>query len=101
MKDLDKCRKGCSDALADALAKAHDTYIASRNVNNNDYDIYIAARDKFFATYDSNDAYWYCNNIKDRKSIRKLITDSHFVSLYLETVKERKSMRKKLDLMEK
>lgn len=43
---------------------------------------------------DSHHAYLYCSNVKDRKSMRKLITNSYDAYLYCLYVKDRKSMRK-------
>ena len=42
----------------------------------------------------SYEAYKYCRDVKDRKSIRKLITCSDGAYWYCREVKDRKSMRK-------
>jgi hypothetical protein len=42
----------------------------------------------------SNDAYWYCRHVKDRAEVRKMITDSNDAYGYCRYVKDRAEVRK-------
>jgi hypothetical protein len=42
----------------------------------------------------SNDAYMYCREVKDRAEVRKLITNSNYAYMYCRDVKDRAEVRK-------
>jgi len=50
----------------------------------------------FLRITDSNDAYYYCRYVKDRKEVRDKITDSYYAYLYCCFVKDRKEVRDKI-----
>ena len=51
---------------------------------------------EFLEYIDSEWAYWYCKDVKDRKEVRDKITDSKWTYLYCKDVKDRKEIRDRI-----